>query len=73
MELYIVQRINGRINSLVQQPLNSEREIVVYVLTEPFPVQNELDDSRMDGGREETWRSYIKSMKKTSNIRKVQQ
>ncbi len=45
---YIVQRIRGRVDALVESPVDAEGEVVVDVVGKSFTFQNEFDDSGSD-------------------------
>lgn len=50
---YIVQRIHGSIDFIVEQRLDAETKIIVDVLLESLTIQDKLHDSRVNCGRKE--------------------
>ena len=44
--MYIVQRIGGGVDTLVERSVDAEREVVVDVVGETLPLEDELDDAR---------------------------
>ena len=48
-----MQWIRGRVDALVESPVDAEGEVVVDVVGKSFPFQNKFDDSGSNGLREE--------------------
>ena len=44
--MYIVQRIGGGVDALVERAVDAKGEVVVDVVGETLPLEDELDDAR---------------------------
>lgn len=56
-----MQRITGTVSFFVQKPLDSESEIVSWILAELLPVQDELHDAGVNCWSEKTWGIYVET------------
>ena len=55
-----MERVRCIVDIVFDQALDAKSKIVVFLNAESFPVQDKLDDSGMNGGREKCWRVNIK-------------